>query len=169
MRVTLGRNFWCCNWKGCIWSMQCNVEFGYQLGICSGTKETLDRVGRLQDLPDANWLVTSSPALHTRALILVLTCAVALLKNIYKLFYRYFYVHIFWISTKQCITPAKGMNAYMHKYTYICICDSLIIGKFGSLLWFGKIGCYTRFVAHPVTKIMVHSSINLIFSPYFQA
>jgi hypothetical protein len=38
-------------------SMQCNVEFGYQLSICSGTKETtknLDRVGRPQDLPDAN-------------------------------------------------------------------------------------------------------------------
>jgi hypothetical protein len=24
-------------------SMQCNVEFGYQLNICSGTKENLDR------------------------------------------------------------------------------------------------------------------------------
>jgi hypothetical protein len=28
------------------------------------------------------------------------------------------------------MTPAEGMKAYMHKYTYICICDSLIIGKF---------------------------------------
>jgi hypothetical protein len=38
-------------------SMQCNVEFGYQLSSCSGTKEdhgNLDRVGRSQDLPDAN-------------------------------------------------------------------------------------------------------------------
>jgi hypothetical protein len=26
------------------------------------------------------------------------------------------------------------MNKYAYKYTYICICDSLIIGKFGSLL-----------------------------------
>jgi hypothetical protein len=49
------------------------------------------------------------------------------------------------------------MNKYAYKYTYICICDSLIIGKFGSLLQFGKIGCFTRFVAHPVTKIMFHS------------
>jgi hypothetical protein len=24
---------------GCMWSMQCNVECGYQLSICSGTKE----------------------------------------------------------------------------------------------------------------------------------
>jgi hypothetical protein len=35
-------------------SMQCYVEFGYQLSIRSGTKENLDRVGRSQDLPDAN-------------------------------------------------------------------------------------------------------------------
>jgi hypothetical protein len=26
------------------------------------------------------------------------------------------------------------MNKYAYKYTYICICDSLIIGKFESLL-----------------------------------
>jgi hypothetical protein len=30
------------------------------------------------------------------------------------------------------------MNKYAEKYTYICICDSLIIDKFGSLLQFGK-------------------------------
>jgi hypothetical protein len=34
-------------------SMQCNVEFGYQLSICSGTTENLDRVGRSQDLPNS--------------------------------------------------------------------------------------------------------------------
>jgi hypothetical protein len=39
------------------------------------------------------------------------------------------------------------MNKYAYKYTYICIYESLIIGKFGSLLWFGKIGCFARFVA----------------------
>jgi hypothetical protein len=66
-----------------------------------------------------------------------------------------------WISTKPCITHVEGINAYMnkcaYKYTYICICDSLIIGKFGSLLYFGKIECFTRFVAYPITKIMFHS------------
>jgi hypothetical protein len=35
-------------------SMKCNVEFRYQLNICSGTKENLYGVGRSQDLPDAN-------------------------------------------------------------------------------------------------------------------
>jgi hypothetical protein len=29
----------CYHWEGCMGSMQCNVEFGYQLSICSGTKE----------------------------------------------------------------------------------------------------------------------------------
>jgi hypothetical protein len=38
-------------------SKQYSVEFEYQLSICSGTKENqgnLDRVGQLQDLPNAN-------------------------------------------------------------------------------------------------------------------
>jgi hypothetical protein len=45
-----------------------------------------------------------------------------------------------WIGTKPCITYeyVEGLNAYMkkyaYKYTYICICDSLTVGKFGSLL-----------------------------------
>jgi hypothetical protein len=38
-RCTLRRNVLCYHWEGCIWSMQCNVEFGYLLSICSGTKE----------------------------------------------------------------------------------------------------------------------------------
>jgi hypothetical protein len=35
-------------------SIQCNMEFGYELSICSGTTENLDRLGRSQDLPDTN-------------------------------------------------------------------------------------------------------------------
>jgi hypothetical protein len=71
-------------------SMQCNVEFGYQLSICSGTKENLDRVGPSQDLPDANRLLVSSPALNTRALTLVPICVFffLLFQNIYKLFFK---------------------------------------------------------------------------------
>jgi hypothetical protein len=34
--------------------MQYSVELGYQLSICSVTKENLDGVGRLQDLPEVN-------------------------------------------------------------------------------------------------------------------
>jgi hypothetical protein len=46
------------------------------------------------------------------------------------------------------------MNKYAYKYTYIYICDSSIIGKFGSL--FGKIGCFRRFIAYPIIKIMFY-------------
>jgi hypothetical protein len=38
------------------------------------------------------------------------------IQNIYKFFYKYFYIHIIWISTKPCITPVEGMNASMNKY-----------------------------------------------------
>jgi hypothetical protein len=42
------------------------------------TTENLDRVGRLQEIPDANRLLASSPVLNTRALTLVPICVVAL-------------------------------------------------------------------------------------------
>jgi hypothetical protein len=140
-RCTLRRNFLCYHWEGCMWSMQCNMEFGYQLIIWSGTKEiteNLDRVGRSHYLLDANWLLASSPALNTRALTLVPICVFFFLffESIYKLFFTKFYLHLIWISTKPFITTAEGINAYRHKYaynyTYICNCDSLIIGKVGS-------------------------------------
>jgi hypothetical protein len=37
--VSVGRNFQCYHWESCMGSMQCNVEIGYQLSICSGIKE----------------------------------------------------------------------------------------------------------------------------------
>jgi hypothetical protein len=36
--LVLGEIFFIYHWEGCIGSMQCNVKFGYQLSICSGTK-----------------------------------------------------------------------------------------------------------------------------------
>jgi hypothetical protein len=75
-------------------------------------------------------------------------------------------MHIIWISTKLCITPAERMNAYMHKYaynyTYVCNCDSLIIGKFGSSLYFvkkiGSIGCYRL----PAENIPLHLGFQTV-------
>jgi hypothetical protein len=37
--VSAVRNFQYYHWKRCTGSMQCNVQFGYHLSICSGTKE----------------------------------------------------------------------------------------------------------------------------------
>jgi hypothetical protein len=45
-------------------SVQCRVDFGYQLSICSRTKENsenFDRSSRSQDLPGACRVLTSSP------------------------------------------------------------------------------------------------------------
>jgi hypothetical protein len=39
-------------------------------------------------------------------------------ENISKLLLQKFYLYMIWINTKPCITPAKVMNAYMHKYAY---------------------------------------------------
>jgi hypothetical protein len=52
----------------------------FALGTMKAT-ENLDRIGLSQDLPDANSILASSPALNTVALTLVPTCAVTLLKN----------------------------------------------------------------------------------------
>jgi hypothetical protein len=40
-RGTLRQNCLCYHWEGCMWSMLCNVEFGYQLSICLGPRKTL--------------------------------------------------------------------------------------------------------------------------------
>jgi hypothetical protein len=84
------------------------------------TTENLDRVGRSQNLPDANWLLVSNLALNTRVLTLDPICAVFFpsFENIYKLFLQKILLHIIWIRTKPRITPAEGMNAYMHNYAY---------------------------------------------------
>jgi hypothetical protein len=38
-RAVLGQNFNVNQWEGCLWSMQYNVQFGYQLSICSRIEE----------------------------------------------------------------------------------------------------------------------------------
>jgi hypothetical protein len=54
------------------------------------TTGNFDRAGRSQDLPDANWLLDSSPTLNTRTLTPVPSSAVALLKNGFMAFYSFF-------------------------------------------------------------------------------
>jgi hypothetical protein len=66
---------WGYHWEGCMWSMQYNVELGYQISICSRAEENhgkLDLVGRSQDLTYADWLLASGPALSTRTLRFVI-------------------------------------------------------------------------------------------------
>jgi hypothetical protein len=175
-RGTLRRIFLCYHCEGCMWSMQCNMEFGYQLSICSGTKENHGE-------PWSSWLVAgpsgcklassqqSSIKYESHNISPDLCCFFLFLslKTFISCFYKHFYLNIIWISTKPYITPAEGNNAYLHKYaykyTYIYICDSLIICNSGNPLHFVEIGYYTRFFAHPITKIMFLSLILLFFLP----
>jgi hypothetical protein len=68
---TVGRYFHVYNGDGSIQTMKYNLKFCYQLSICSRTTkttETLDRVGRSQNLPDTNLLLTISLALIIRSI-----------------------------------------------------------------------------------------------------
>jgi hypothetical protein len=58
-------------WGKCMGSMHCNMEFRYQLSICSGTKENHGKlwVAQSQDLLNANWLIAKGQALNPRALM----------------------------------------------------------------------------------------------------
>jgi hypothetical protein len=149
-RCTLRRNCLCYHWEGCMRSMQCNVEFGYQLSICSGTKENHGKPWLSCSVagPSGCKLTSSqqssikyaspntSPYLRFFSFLFYLFSFI----NIYKSFLQKCYLYIIWISTKPCVTPVEGMNACRHKYaynyTYICNCDFLIISKFGSSLYF---------------------------------
>jgi hypothetical protein len=135
INVTIGRAAW--EAYSATWNLGPNSAFA--LGPRK-TTENLNWVGRSQDLPDVNWLLASSPALTARAPTLVPICASIFSFVFYFFisfsfpFHNYCYTHMIWIRTKPCVTSVQGTNDYMNKYTCICICDSLIIGKFGSLL-----------------------------------
>jgi hypothetical protein len=76
-------------------------------------------------------------------------------------YYNYLYVHMIWISTKPYRTLMEGIKAYVNKHAYInthirirvFLQLSLHLGVYCSL----EIGCFTRFVAYPITKTMFHS------------
>jgi hypothetical protein len=70
-RCILRRNFFLLPLGGMHEKLAVHRGIWDQLSICSGTKENLDRVGRSQNLLDANRLLASSPALNTPALTLV--------------------------------------------------------------------------------------------------
>jgi hypothetical protein len=108
-------------------SMQSNVEFVYQLSICSGTKENYGK-------PLSSWPVagpsgcklTSSQQSDIKSAspnISPCLCSFFLFFLFFfpqqvAFFYNCFYVRTIWISTKPRITPAEGMNAYINKYAY---------------------------------------------------
>jgi hypothetical protein len=113
-------------------SMQCNVEFGYQLSICSGTKENHGKPWSswpVAGTSECNWLLASRPALNSRTVTLVPTlcyCSIffpvflffSLFYNKLFCFYNYLYVHMIWISNKTYQTLMEGIKAYVNKHSY---------------------------------------------------
>jgi hypothetical protein len=150
-RCTLRRNLWCYDWESSMWSMQWNVEFGYQLNIGSRTKENHGKSWSSWPVagPSGYKLTSSqqSGMKYASPNIIPYLCFLFsflsfFFENICKLLLQKLYLYIIWISTKPYVTSAEVMNAYIHnyayKYTYIYNCNSLIIGKFGSSLYFAK-------------------------------
>jgi hypothetical protein len=97
-----------------------HVKHAVQRGIWVPTQHLLWDRGKprktwSQDLPDANWLLASSPALKTRTLTLV---PIWLLLYLYK----FTYYSALWMASKQlCITlqgAGEAYNRHVHA-TYI--------------------------------------------------
>jgi hypothetical protein len=96
------------------------VKHALQLGNWIPTQHLLWDQRKTMEKPSRSWPVagpfgcklTSSQqfgikyANHNIVPIFV----VALLKKVDNLFLQIFYVHIIWINTKPCITPAEGME-----------------------------------------------------------
>jgi hypothetical protein len=81
--------------------------------------------GRSQNLPDANWLLTSNQASNTRNLALVPLCAVAFFETKFTgLFYRSFFLcaYIGW-APDSCVYHLRReympIRTYMHTYIYL--------------------------------------------------
>jgi hypothetical protein len=133
-KCTLRRNFWCYHWEGCMRSMQCNVEFGYQLSICSGTKENHGKPwwswpvagpsGCKLTSSQQSGIKYASPNTSPYLCFFFLSLFV---ENIYKLFFlQKFYLHIIWIGTKPFITQKELMLIGTNMLTIIHISVTVI-------------------------------------------
>jgi hypothetical protein len=92
--VSAVRNFQYYHWEGCMGSMKCNVEFGYQLSICSGTKENHGKPWSSWPVAgpsECNWLLASSPALNPWTLTLVPTLCYCIFFSVFFLFFPFFF------------------------------------------------------------------------------
>jgi hypothetical protein len=112
MKATLRRNFYvtigsgACEACSATWDLATNSTFAL---APTKTTENPDRVGLSQELPDANWLLASSPALITRTLTLVPLCGDSLFRNFHEfVLHRLFHVNT---SDEQRIVLDKKGNA----------------------------------------------------------
>jgi hypothetical protein len=114
-------------------SMQCNVEIGYNISICSGTKENKGKSWSTwpASCPTGCKPISSQQSdLNTRALTLVPTCPAALLKNIYTLFLQ-ICLCAYNLNKHQTVYNTCGRNARI--YAQICMQTYIYIYMY---LWF---------------------------------
>jgi hypothetical protein len=149
-------------------SMQCNVEFRYQLSIYSGTKENHEK-------PWSSWpvagpsgcILTSSQQSGIKSaspnISSYLRCCVLLFWFFFnQLFFFTIIVMCIWYGFAPTAYNTCGRNRRICKQICIQIYISVSVILWLSLnflspLYFGKSDVFTRFVAYPVTKIMFHS------------
>jgi hypothetical protein len=158
-----------------MWSMQCNVEFGYQLRIFSRIEKNQGKLWSSWPVarPSGCKLTSSQQSGIKYAYPNIRPyLAVALFEKSLHICFYVFFMCVLWMSSKVfCITLAGwrgGEEAHTHthscKHTYIYICNCLSIDEFKSLLWGGK------FFAHPITGFYYYSSylISSSFHNIFQ-
>jgi hypothetical protein len=135
-------------------SMQCNVEFGYQLSICSRTEENHGKPWSSWPVAgpsECNWLLANSPAWNLRTLTLVPTLcyciflffSLSLLSQQVILFLQLF-VCAYDLDKQQTVQNSYERNkgwTNTHRNIHISVPDCSL-----------EIRCFTRFVAYPITK-----------------
>jgi hypothetical protein len=151
--VSAVRNFQCYHWEGCMGSMQCNVEFGYNLSICSGTKENHRKPWLSWPVAgpsECNWLLASSLALNPGTLTFVLTLCCCIFLFCFLFVFLFFsrqvilflqlFVCAYDLDKHRTVHNTYGRNNRIYEqtriqtYTYLYLCFSSIIVTFGSLL-----------------------------------
>jgi hypothetical protein len=116
-------------------SMPCNVKFGYQLSICSGTKENHRK-------PWSSWPVSGPSGCKLTSnqkyginsaspnsgpcLCCCFSFVFFFLYFLTSCFFKHRYVHMILISIKPYITHVEGIDAYMNKYIYIHIISVIL-------------------------------------------
>jgi hypothetical protein len=175
-RSTLGRNFDVTivralrEASSAMWNLCTNSAF--VLGSRK-TTENLDRVGRTQDLPDANWLLATRPAVNMRNLTIIPIWLLLYLKK--EVFIFVFTDLPFYVRTLDEQQPVVHKiwedNLCLYEHTYLHIYINLYLWLFEywwiwiSIVVVGGIGCYMRFVAHSVAEdCMLQFIVHFRFS-----
>jgi hypothetical protein len=120
-RATLGAKLWCYHLEGCIWSMRWNLEFRYQLSICSRTEENHGKPWSSCPVEGPSRCeltsIQQSGIKYMNPNVSPYLCCCFIWKENLQFFRDLSFMCILWKNTKQlCITFAKRIHAYMHTY-----------------------------------------------------